>query len=121
MLWVLVPSGLWMARYAATGAVAGAGLALLAIATAVCAAAGWQTAVARKFVDHRRWMWRLYLLLCSAIVIRMIGGLATMLNVDALWLYPVSVWMSWVGPLIIFECCRRERLSVAVPRVNFNQ
>src|SRR3954454_13327051 len=56
VLLVLVPSGLWMARYAATGAVAGSGLTLLAIGTATCAAAGWRTAVARNFADHRRWM-----------------------------------------------------------------
>jgi len=121
VLLVLVPSGLWMARYAATGAVAGTGLALLAIATAVCATAGWRTAVARKFADHRRWMWRLYLLLCSAVVIRMIGGLATVLQVDALWLYPISVWASWIGPLIVFECCGRVEWPWRSPQLEFNQ
>jgi hypothetical protein len=121
VLLVLVPSGLWMARYAATGAVAGAGLALLAIATAVCATAGWKTAVARRFANHRRWMWRLYLLLCSAVVIRMIGGLATVLHVDALWVYPVSVWASWLGPLVIFECWERAERRWRAPRFEFNQ
>jgi hypothetical protein len=121
VLLVLVPSGLWMARYATTGAVAGAGLASLAIATAVCAAAGWRTAVARKFGDHRRWMWRLYLLLCSAVVIRMIGGLATVLHVNALWLYPLSVWASWLGPLIIFECRGRWERRWQATRLVLNQ
>jgi len=103
VLLVLVPSGLWMARYAATGAVAGAGLALLAIATATCAVLGWRAAVARRFDQHRRWMWRTYLLLCSAVVIRLIGGVATVLKVDALWLYPLSVWASWLVPLLLYE------------------
>jgi|SRR5262245_8817133 len=103
ILLLLVPSGLWMAPYAATGAVAGTGLGLLAIATAACAVLGWRTAVARRFEEHRRWMWRTYLLLCSAVVIRLIGGLATTLHFDALWLYPLSAWASWLVPLAVFE------------------
>jgi len=63
-------------------------------------------AVARRFDVHRRWMWRTYLLLCSAVVIRMIGGLATVTQFDALWLYPLSCWVSWLPPLVIFESLR---------------
>ena len=106
VLLLVVPSGLWMAWYAATGAVAAAGLGFLAIVTAICATAGWRAAVARRFDDHRRWMWRTYILLCSAVVIRMIGGLATVLQVDAEWVYPLSCWVSWLGPLVIFESMR---------------
>jgi hypothetical protein len=106
VLLVLTPSGLWMAWYAATGAVAAAGLGFLAIATAACAAAGWRAAVGRRFDEHRRWMWRLYLLLCSAVVIRLIGGMAAVLQLDAEWLYPLSCWISWLGPLMVFESLR---------------
>ena len=35
------------------------------------------------FTDHRRWMWRGYLLLCSAVVLRLFGGLATVTGVTA--------------------------------------
>jgi uncharacterized membrane protein len=106
VLLLLVPSGLWMAAYAATGAVAGAGLATLAIATAVSIVLGVKAAVARRFADHRRWMWRVYLLLCSAVVIRLIGGLATVAELDALWLYPFSAWASWLAPLLVYESMR---------------
>jgi hypothetical protein len=68
VLLVVAPSGLWMAWYAATGAVAGAGLGTLALATAVCTFLGWRAAVARRLDDHRQWMWRMVLLLCSAVV-----------------------------------------------------
>ena len=44
ILLLVVPSGLWMAYYAATGAVAGAGLGALAIATATYVALGWRGA-----------------------------------------------------------------------------
>lgn len=103
VLLLLTPSGLWMACYAATGAVAAAGLASLAIATAACVALGWKAAAARRFSDHQRWMSRCFVLLCSAIVIRMIGGFATVVRWDVDWLYPASAWASWLVPLIIFE------------------
>jgi hypothetical protein len=106
VLLLVAPSGLWMAWYAATGAVAAAGLGTLAIATATCITLGWRAAVARRFADHRRWMWRTYLLLCSAVVIRMIGGLATIAEFDALWLYPVSAWASWLTPILVYESMR---------------
>lgn len=114
VLLLVVPSGLWMARYAATGAVAGAGLGLLAIATAVCAALGWRAAVGRRFDAHRRWMWRMYLLLCSAVVIRLIGGIASVANFDALWLYPLSAWTSWLVPLLVFEIIQLFESPLAI-------
>lgn len=103
VLLLLVPSGLYMAFYAASGAVASAGLASLAVATAACVAIGWRAAVLRRFAEHRRWMLRAFVLLCSAIVIRMIGGLATVAEFDAIWLYPASAWGSWLVPLVAFE------------------
>ncbi len=106
VLLLLAPSGLWMARYAATGLVAGWGLGMMAMATATCAVLGWRMAVARRFDHHRLWMWRTYILLCSAVVIRAIGGLATVFQVDALWLYPLTCWSSWIVPLLVYECWR---------------
>lgn len=103
VLLLVAPSGLWMARYAMTGAVAAAGLGTLALATAVCVSLGWQAAVRRRFADHRRWMWRTYMLLVSAVVIRLIGGLATVAHFDAPWLYPLSAWASWLAPLAALE------------------
>jgi small-conductance mechanosensitive channel len=114
VLLLVAPSGLWMARYAMSGAIAGTGLGFLAIATALCCTAGWRAAVARKFSDHQIWMWRTYLLLCSAVVIRLIGGLATVLQFDHPWVYPVSVWASWLVPLAIFEAQRVVNTSPAL-------
>jgi hypothetical protein len=108
VLLLVAPSGLWMAFYAATGAVAGVGLGLLAVATASCAWFGWRAAVARRFGDHRRWMWRTFVLLCSAVVLRMIGGLATVLELDADWLYPLSTWACWLVPLLVLEISSRS-------------
>jgi hypothetical protein len=107
-LLMVAPSGLWMAFYAATGAIAGIGLSLLAVATACCAWFGWTAAVGRRFGDHQRWMWRTFLLLCSAVVLRLFGGLATVLELDAPWLYPLSTWACWLVPLLVFEISSRS-------------
>jgi hypothetical protein len=107
ILLLLVPSGLWMAWYAATGTVAALGLGSLAVATAACVLLGWRAAVERRIADHRSWMWRTYMLLISAVVIRMIGGLATVTGLDALWLYPLATWASWLLPLAVFESIQR--------------
>jgi hypothetical protein len=103
VLLLVAPSGLWMARYATTGAVAAVGLGTLAIATAACVALGWRAAVRRRFAAHRQWMERTFVLLCSAVVIRTIGGLATVAQFDAPWLYPLSTWASWLAPLAVYE------------------
>jgi len=106
---LLTPSGLWMAFYAMTGAVAGTAFVTLSLATAATAAMGWRTAVKRQFQSHRRWMLRNYTLLCSAVVIRMIGGLATIAQSEAEWLYPLAAWTSWSVPLLILELTPKIR------------
>jgi Predicted membrane protein (DUF2306) len=109
VLLLVTPSGLWMAYHAAAGPVAAVGLAALAIATAICVSFGTTSAVTRRFADHRRWMYRCYLLLCSAVVLRLIGGLGTVAGVSAPWFDPVATWMSWLVPLSAFELCQRTR------------
>ena len=103
VLLLVTPSGLWMANYAAAGPIAAVGLAALAIATATCVSLGVRSAMTRRFADHRRWMWRCYLLLCSAVVLRLIGGLATVTGMTAPWVDPLATWMSWLVPLTAFE------------------
>jgi hypothetical protein len=103
VLLLVTPSGIGMAYYAATGPIAAVGLAALAIATAICVSLGAWSVVMRRFADHRRWMWRCYLLLCSAVVLRLIGGLATVAELAAPWVDPLATWMSWLMPLLAFE------------------
>jgi len=80
-----------------------ASFALLAILTGACAALGWRAAMQRRFAVHRRWMSRCYLLLCSAVVLRLMGGLATVSGVSAPWFDPLASWGCWVLPLATYE------------------
>ncbi len=110
----VAPSGMWLAWYAQTGRVAGLGFFLLALASGGCALLGWRSAVRRRFADHQRWMWRCFLLLCSAVVLRLVGGFATVTGIGAEWMYPLAAWVSWLGPLGAFEmveAARRRRLA----------
>ena len=90
----VTPSGLWMATKADGGTVAVVGFATLAVATFATCFFGWRAAVARRFQSHERWMQRCFVLLCSAVVLRLIGGLATIFEFDSSWSYPFASWFS---------------------------
>jgi hypothetical protein len=106
ILLLVTPSGLWMSRYAESGLVAGLGFGTLSIVTGMSVALGWRAAVQRRFQAHQIWMERCFALLCSAVVLRFIGGAATLANVDWPWVYPVSAWISWLLPLAGYELYR---------------
>ncbi len=103
VLVLVCPSGLWMAYYVDAGIVAAIGFGMLSIVTGTCVALGFRSAVKRRFTDHRRWMLRCFLLLCSAVVLRLMAGVATVTQVGEEWAYPTAAWASWLMPLIAFE------------------
>jgi uncharacterized membrane protein len=55
-----------------------AGTALLGVLVMLCAAMALRHALRRDFATHRRWAWRLYLLVCSTLFIRSGVALAAM-------------------------------------------
>ncbi|MBS0205015.1 MAG: DUF2306 domain-containing protein [Planctomycetes bacterium] len=103
VLLLVSPSGLWMAWYAAPGPVAGISFAILSVLTGACVVLGWQAAVKRRFAIHRVWMGRCFVLLCSAVVLRVVGGLGSVGGVQSDWYDPLASWASWVVPLVAFE------------------
>jgi uncharacterized membrane protein len=113
VLLLIVPSGLWMSARSDGGPVAATGFAVLAILTGICCAQGWRLAVRRRFSDHRRWMNRCFVLLCSAIVLRIIGGFGWLMNLDPEWTYPTAAWVCWLVPLAVCECFGVRTRAVA--------
>ena len=103
VLLLVVPSGLWMAWYSAGGPIAASGFAALALATGLSCWMGWQHAIRKQFTTHQLWMLRCFVLLCSAVVLRMMGGLATIAGWSGEWSYPFSAWACWIIPLAILE------------------
>jgi len=111
VLVLVVPSGLWMSGFAFTGPVAGSGFATLAILTGYCAAMGWRHAVQLQFENHRRWMTRCYVLLCSALVLRVMSGAMSLVQPEAWWPYPIAAWASWLLPSAGWEWYERLRVE----------
>lgn len=109
VLFLLVPSGLWMSFYAAAGPVAAVAFFLLSILTGATVALGWRAAVNRRFLAHERWMQRCFILLCSAVILRVVMGLVLVLEIDFVGLESIAAWACWVGPLLIYELITRWR------------
>ncbi|QDU57807.1 DUF2306 domain-containing protein [Aeoliella mucimassa] len=107
VLLLLCPSGLVMSYWAMSGVIAAVGLATLAMLTAVSILLGWRAAVAGRMDAHRRWMLRTFALLASSIVLRLIAGTTEWLQLQGN--YPLSVWVSWIAPLVVVELYLRSR------------
>ena len=110
LLLFVLPSSVMMSRHAFGGWPAGLSFLLLSAATAGCAIAGVVYACRRRYDQHRRWMLRCYVLICSAVALRLISGAAGLVGVPSPeQAYIVAAWSSWLVPLAAFEIA--ERLS----------
>ncbi len=108
LLLFMLPSGVVMSRHAFGGWPAGLSFLLLSAATAICAIAGVVHARRRRHDRHRRWMHRAYVLICSAVVRRLISGAAGLVGVPSPeGAYVVAAWCSWLLPLVVFEFLER--------------
>jgi uncharacterized membrane protein len=108
LLLFVLPSGVVMARHAFGGWPAGLSFLLLSAATAGCAIAGVVHARRRRFDRHRRWMLRSYVLVCSAVALRLISGAAGVVGVSGPeGAYVVAAWGSWLVPLAVYEVAER--------------
>jgi uncharacterized membrane protein len=114
LLALVLPSSVVMSRYAFGGWPAGLSFVLLSFATAFCATAGVVCARRKRFDRHRRWMHRTFVLLCSAIALRLISGAASLLEVpNSECAYVVASWCSWLVPLAACEAAVRWRVTLA--------
>ena len=94
---------------------AGLSFLLLAVATASCAIVGVVHARRGHYDRHRRWMLRSYVLICSAVALRLISGTAGLVAVpNAEAAYVVAAWSSWLLPLAAYEIV--ERLGIGILR-----
>ena len=110
LLLLVLPSSVVMSRHAFGGWPAGLSFLLLSAATAACAVAGVVHARRRRFDRHRRWMNRCYVVICSAVALRLISGAAGLVgmpNPDGA--YIVAAWSSWLVPLLAYEVAERAR------------
>ena len=108
LLLLVLPSSAAMSRHAFGGWPAGLSFLLLTVATAVCTVVGVVHARRRRFDQHRCWMGRAYVLICSAVVLRLMSGAAGMVGVATPEsAYIVAAWGSWLLPLAAYEIVER--------------
>jgi uncharacterized membrane protein YozB (DUF420 family) len=114
LLVFVLPSSVVMSRHAFGGWPAGLSFVLLTAATASCAIMGVVQARRRRFELHRRWMLRTYVLICSAVVLRLISGAAGLVGVPSPeHAYVFAAWSSWLLPAAAYEII--ERLQAQRP------
>jgi hypothetical protein len=108
LLLFVLPSSVVMAQHAFGGWQAGLSFLVLSVATACCAITGVVHARHRRYEQHRRWMLRSYVLICSAVVLRLISGAAGLIGVPSPeGAYIVAAWSSWLLPLAAYEIVER--------------
>jgi hypothetical protein len=108
LLLLVLPSSAVMARHAFGGWPAGLSFLLLSAATAACAIVGVVHARRRRFDSHRRWMLRCFILICSAVALRLISGAAGLIGVPSPeQAYIAAAWASWLLPLATYEIVER--------------
>lgn len=104
LLLFVLPSSLVMSRHAFGGWPAGLSFLLLSVVTAICAIIGVVHACRRHYDRHRRWMLRCYVLICSAVALRLISGTAGLVGVPSPeHAYIFAAWSSWLFPLAVYE------------------
>jgi uncharacterized membrane protein len=113
----IVPSGFVMSQYALSGPVAGIGFALQTFATATASVAAIQFARAKMFALHQRWAIRCFILLCSPLVFRVVGGTLVVFDLESSLAYTLNAWLSWLVPLGVFEVLRRIDAPQLIPHV----
>lgn len=108
LLLFVLPSSVVMSRNAFGGWPAGLSFLLLSIATAGCAIAGISHARRHQYEQHRRWMLRCYILICSAVVLRLASGAAETIGAaNPEQAYAIAAWSSWLVPIAMFELIER--------------
>jgi uncharacterized membrane protein len=117
LLLLVLPSGVVMARHAFGGSSAGLSFLLLSAATAGCAVLGVVYARRRDIGRHRAWMTRCFVLLCSAVVLRLTSGAAGLVGVASPEAaYVAAAWASWLVPLAAYEVVSRAARRTARSR-----
>ncbi len=103
-------AGLYMSQFAASGAPAGVGFALLAVAVLGTAAMAFREVRRRNISAHRDWMTRNYALIFAAVTLRIyLTPLEAALGEDAG--YAVVAWACWLPNLVFAEWLIRSRRS----------
>ncbi|MFO1064867.1 MAG: DUF2306 domain-containing protein [Pirellulales bacterium] len=118
LLGAMLPGGAIIATRAYGGMISVIGFLFLCAITAVVTMRGANAAKTGKIEAHGRWMQRSYLLVCSAVLVRVLSVQSELWNLDPVESYRWIVWMSWLPSLVTYEAfvwrgnhAKRKRLA----------
>ncbi len=103
VLFFAAPGGAIMSTRALGGLPSIVCFALISTAAWVFTWKAWRAAREGRYAEHGRWMCRSYLMMCSAIMLRLIHYLMQGLDLDPTLTYQWAAWLSWLPALGIFE------------------
>jgi hypothetical protein len=69
----------------------------------LAAGQAWRLALARRFDEHRRWMFRSFALTFAAVTLRIYLPLVQIAGLDFLPAYRAIAWLCWVPNLVVIE------------------
>jgi uncharacterized membrane protein len=104
-------AGLVLAPGSFAGPIATAGFGSLAAIWITVNLLGWRAAVQGRFVDHRRWMIRSWVLTLAAVTLRLYLPLVQVFGLDFLPWYRAISFLAWVPNLILAELWLRSAMA----------
>lgn len=106
VVFAFVPSGLLMAPFAFAGLPSAVAFTLLSLATGATAILAIRSVWRGDIVSHRRWAARCFILLMSPLLLRLVGGMLTVLQREEPIWYQLNAWASWLVPVVGIEAAR---------------
>src|SRR5215470_6269010 len=103
VLFVLVPSGLYLSLFAKGGLPSTLGFMLSGVIVAVAMVQGVRTARARRFVEHRRWVLHVLAQMSVAVTSRAMLFAFDAAAVDEQLAYLISLWVPVIGSFALIE------------------
>src|SRR5215470_2195422 len=103
VLFVLVPSGMYLSLFAKGGLSSTLGFMLSGVIVAVAMVQGVRTARARRFVEHRRWALHVLAQLSVAVTSRAMLFAFDAAAIDEQLAYLVSLWVPVIGSFGLVE------------------
>ncbi len=115
VLCLAAPGGAIMSSRALGGTSSTICFAMISVAAWWFTWKAWRAAKAGQFAAHGRWMFRSYLMICSAIMLRLIHYFMQPLALDPILSYQIAAWLSWLPALLLFEMWVRYREDQSAP------
>ncbi|MBB3695621.1 DUF2306 domain-containing protein [Sphingomonas sp. BK580] len=105
--------GLVLAAGSSAGLFAQAGFAAVGSLWIYTTLQGWATVRSRRFAEHRRWMFRSFVLTFAAVTLRIYLPILIALGFDFQGAYRIIAWLCWVPNLLLVEVYLRHSSATA--------